>query len=694
MFVTLLQAGHNELGEETIKKILRNLKLTEKEAEVYIFLSKHGVLKCLEIARGMKRHKAQIYRILKILQTKGLLESTLEAPARFSAVPFETVLDLSIKAKRDEAVQMENTKTEILSSWKTIRQPRIDTSLEKFVVIEGASKIYSKISQMIRDTELQLSAVTTVTGMLRADRFGLFDAVFTHPLKSRIEFRFLTDLSEKNLESMKSLLNRRLKANFSVKGRSPDLGSSLPPRMVIRDAEEALFFITPRSSADATGREEVGLLTDCKELVSAFTGIFEEMWRNATDIQTEIAAVESPGQPKLHVIEDEDEAKQKYRELLNSACEEILVMTAPRSLKDLCADLEPLNEAVRRGALVKIMAPIIDENQDAARQLAGLGQVRHIARSDSASTIIDGRYLFQFQDIQIDQEISKPLHFGNAYFSDDFEYVSKMKMTMEDLWKKAPVPSYVTWELSFGPLARHGAFSDSGLGAKKTSGQAIVEISGDEGGDYQTPVPSMEYVRERLRHYDQTKEPLIAYGWMARAIIRLPNFPKIPLIGINVIHFHEKSAFGGGSYLEVYSWQEAPPGNAFVPVALVVNRQGAIAMQPIYAGTPASQNMVLIEPHRQLEVFRKGTTVFAGWTVDIPLPPSEYSLGPSCIFFEGHGPVKQETKSSSFPSGYKNTMDYKISHAFVTFMNQSHPYVGTGIQGHLVTEYVMRTTKP
>ncbi len=60
------------MGEETIKNVLKNLELTDKEAEVYIFLSKQGVLKCSEIAKGIKRHKAQIYRILKILETKGL----------------------------------------------------------------------------------------------------------------------------------------------------------------------------------------------------------------------------------------------------------------------------------------------------------------------------------------------------------------------------------------------------------------------------------------------------------------------------------------------------------------------------------------------------------------------------------------------------------------------------------------------
>ena len=113
-------------GDETIREMLRNFGLTDKEAEVYIFLSKRGTLKCREISKGMKRHAAQIYRILKILQNKGLLQLTLEAPTRFAAVPFETVLDHQIKAKHDEAVRMEQSRREILTYWKTIRQPEPD----------------------------------------------------------------------------------------------------------------------------------------------------------------------------------------------------------------------------------------------------------------------------------------------------------------------------------------------------------------------------------------------------------------------------------------------------------------------------------------------------------------------------------------------------------------------------------------
>ena len=56
----------------------------------------------------MKIDKGQIYRILKNLQKKGLVEATLEYPTRFTAVPFEKVIDSFIKSKREEVAQIES----------------------------------------------------------------------------------------------------------------------------------------------------------------------------------------------------------------------------------------------------------------------------------------------------------------------------------------------------------------------------------------------------------------------------------------------------------------------------------------------------------------------------------------------------------------------------------------------------------
>src|SRR3989304_2635240 len=107
-------------GEENIKRVLKDFGFTEREAGVYLFLAKHGVLKGTEIARQIKKDKAQVYHILKSLQTKGLVESTLEAPVRFAPVPCEKIVDSSINAKREEAARIENAKEELFGYWKNM----------------------------------------------------------------------------------------------------------------------------------------------------------------------------------------------------------------------------------------------------------------------------------------------------------------------------------------------------------------------------------------------------------------------------------------------------------------------------------------------------------------------------------------------------------------------------------------------
>jgi sugar-specific transcriptional regulator TrmB len=110
------------LGEEPVRKVLKSLGLTEKEVGVYIFLAKHGVQRSGEIGKRIKTDRSEVYRILKSLQAKGLVEATLEAPTRFTAVPFETILDSFIKAKRDEAASVETAKKGITQLLRKIWQ--------------------------------------------------------------------------------------------------------------------------------------------------------------------------------------------------------------------------------------------------------------------------------------------------------------------------------------------------------------------------------------------------------------------------------------------------------------------------------------------------------------------------------------------------------------------------------------------
>ena len=264
------------MSQEQILKTLTGFGLTQTEAEVYVFLAKKGAQKGIDIRKSLKLTKEQLYSSLRNMKSKGIISSTLEHPARFSALPFEKVLDLFIKAQMEETRRLQKSKEEILSNWQSLKIAEKDVSA-KFTVVEGRSYIYSRIQQMIQETKNCVLAITTVPGLIQADQQGIFDAGFIHPSKSKIHFRFLAELSQQNINAMKTLLKETAKAKLNIEGKNPDIGLNMFPQMIIRDDQEALFFISPRTETSIIEQNDVCLWTDSKTLVQAFTAVFEEL---------------------------------------------------------------------------------------------------------------------------------------------------------------------------------------------------------------------------------------------------------------------------------------------------------------------------------------------------------------------------------------------------------------------------------
>jgi sugar-specific transcriptional regulator TrmB len=184
----------NRVSQEKVLKTLSDLGLTRLDSKVYIYLAKKGPQKGRDIGKALKVQKPQLYRSLKNLQSKAIVSATLERPARFSAASFEKVLDLFIRTKLEEAQNIQTEKNKLISSWQTIQASETPDVSARFMVIEGRNRIYSRIKQMINETKNQLSIISTVSGLARADRFGLLDSDFKYPRLSGVQFRLLTHL--------------------------------------------------------------------------------------------------------------------------------------------------------------------------------------------------------------------------------------------------------------------------------------------------------------------------------------------------------------------------------------------------------------------------------------------------------------------------------------------------------------------
>jgi len=671
------------LGEESVEKVLKNFGLTDTEAQVYIFLAKHGVLKSSEIARRMKKDRAQALRILKSLQTKGLVEATLEVPTRYASVPFEQVIDLSIKAKKDEAALLEGTKSELLNYWKKIGKSVPEPSLEKFVVIEGDRKIYPKIAQMMRETKNQLSSISTVADLVRGIQFNLYEAVLSHPLKSKIQFRFLTEVSNQNVNAVKSLLERTLKTEVEIKGRNPDLGLRLFPRMMIRDNEEILFFIKPIAAVDEK-QDSLCLWTNCKALVQSFSAVFEDLWTNSTDIYEKIAEIETgKPTPNARVISDISTALKTYDEVLCLAKEEIMIMTSSEGLVEFWKRLTLLRELSGRGVSVKIMAPVTRENWQAAQELSQCCSIRHAPTSYLESTLVDGKHLVQSKNQPPYEGKQERIPYFGTFYTNDQEYIEKSKSMLNHVWRSASVPSVPTLDSVIKSMPAVAPSSEGEHPRSRPDRPYILDGKAKREILLEKDVLNKIINAKKYSAKNWPNDIIRFYGSNGLAVIHPPVNFNLPDMAIWAMHHNKQSSFGAADCLLVFLWLETPKGNAYVPVAAVSdNSENLKFHKTIGAGTPSGQNGHLVKKD-VLQIRVHGNTLFAGWTIPIPLFPPPLSLPPSCILFEGYSPLTTGVSEFRYPSGVKVTAEFNGLDAFVTYFHPESKYSGPGTDGRL-----------
>jgi sugar-specific transcriptional regulator TrmB len=673
------------LGEDTLKSVLKSLAITETEVEVYLFLAKHGALKGTEVSRQLKKDKAQIYHILKCLQSKGLIEATLESPIRYMLVPFEKVIDQAIEEKRKEAQRIEKTKQEVLTYWKALNRNKTELQVEKFLVIEGRKKLDTKIMQMIAETQKQISAVATVQSMLRADQNGVYDVAFRHPLKHQIQFRFLTELSSKNIAGMKTVLKNMSRSGFNFRGRNPELGLHISQQLVLKDDDQLLLYINPKTNQSMREEEVCCLWTNCKSIVQTFKAIFEDMWENSNDIEKRIKEIEtgkSTGEP--YVVKDVKIALDKYNQALKSAELEVLMVTSSNGLKEL--DSTALGTWKEAGVTTRVMAPITSENFEFAKDISSYGEVRHVAEGLLETTILDGQHLFQFRSPAGDGK-----NFENVFYSSDAEYVQKTWAVLNELWKNAFAPSPITLQsITSAPISNESEH----VVYKATKKMLNHIVTKDKEAEQDLTEKSViEKIIKAQRSTPRT-DIVVLYTTNGQAIIHPSSHLNMPVTLFQTWHIEKHSTYGAEDAMMVHLWLKTPQGEAFVLCGVITDNPNSLVFWKKSCGnTPAGTNIQLVKEN-EIETCIHGNTLFVGWTVQIPLLDGKYTIPPSCLQIEGFGKVKTNAYQIKVPSGCLLKTEGNILEAFVTYLHPTLKYYGPGTDGAIGRDVIMEIHPP
>ena len=269
--------GKNSPDKDKALTELLEWGFTEQEARIYLFLLKTGPQKAREICQVMNVNKVQVYRHLRNLQSRAIVESSIETPAYFSANSIERVADSIVESKRADVMMLENSRQNLLNTLKAIKYPEIPLMTESFDVVEDSKRIYSKAKECIKNAKRELETFTedwsNAPDVKENIRLTKINA------NRGVKHRILSKVSEENKQYLRALF-RGLSNTKNVEFRCADLDLNMFPSFVLRDKEELILIV----SKDPRGHKRKAMLTNNKELVNAFGILFDSVWKESKNL--------------------------------------------------------------------------------------------------------------------------------------------------------------------------------------------------------------------------------------------------------------------------------------------------------------------------------------------------------------------------------------------------------------------------
>ncbi len=426
------------LNEKDITRFLQMLGLSKREIQVYMFLAKSGVQSTSFVAKRLKMERVQAYRTFKKLQEKGFIEATLERPTRFTIVPFENLVDSFINTKKNEVSNLTEQKQSLITTSQSISAPESEYALAKFSIITSKKKIHSKMLSMIDEANNEVLILTTALGLIQEDIAGIFDAAMSKG--KNLQLQIITSISQENIKVAERLERSIADDKVNVKIRHLNLDSKFFPRFLIKDEEEAILYAPFGNEASVLNLEDEGLWINDKMFNSVLKAFFSQMWHIAVDAPRRIDEIKT-GIPigETVVIKDTEEAWKKITQILESATNDVAIITSSQSINSL-AENDPLIKFLKKNLQVRIMASIDLDNLGPAQTLSANYQIKHVPISYLTMMLVDNKHLFMFKTPPINDvgnEFNEAaFYLIDTFYTSDPSQIERVAEMLNDIWKR------------------------------------------------------------------------------------------------------------------------------------------------------------------------------------------------------------------------------------------------------------------
>ncbi|GBC75479.1 hypothetical protein HRbin06_00797 [archaeon HR06] len=184
--------------------IAKELGFTNSEAKVIEALYHLEEATVLQIYHRTKLDKAEIYRTLDKLNSKGIVEIILDFPKKYKLVPLNEVFKRKLREEEDRIKRLNEKLSTLLLELSPSLSKTDNIITDKFEFISGGDNIIKLQYKLLKNCKKVVRSVLDVYGPFRT--IGYTKSIVSEVIKRGIEVRYLLPVDSINYEQVKELI--------------------------------------------------------------------------------------------------------------------------------------------------------------------------------------------------------------------------------------------------------------------------------------------------------------------------------------------------------------------------------------------------------------------------------------------------------------------------------------------------------
>lgn len=249
------------------------LHLAESEAAIYVHLCMGGPAKAGDLAGALKLHRNEVYRNATRLLSRGIIEMTMERPARYAAVSPERVFENEVKLRLASIEELKHARDHVMPIMAELEagSPTTHERRTVYKVVQGRAEIAAAQVAMIERAKRSIRWASTFPPSVPIAGFtGALDAM-ARRVQAGIHLQAAVRTNDRGWAMLETL-----GANPEAELREMDVDSDI--RFLIVDDEELLMTVVNDPSDSVKSKDEVAIQTTASGFVQAETVFFDQVW--------------------------------------------------------------------------------------------------------------------------------------------------------------------------------------------------------------------------------------------------------------------------------------------------------------------------------------------------------------------------------------------------------------------------------